>query len=72
MTPLPPPTKNYQVPHSSTKQIHQQAPTNFRSSVSSHSDIFNKTEEQKLNFGNSYSMKSHMSESINKIKKTNF
>lgn len=67
MTPLPPPTKSYQVPHSSTKQIHQQTPSNFRSSVSSHSDIFNKTEEQKLNFGNALFIKSTYYNHRNKI-----
>lgn len=51
MIPMPPPAnKNSHVSHSSSKHM-QPVPGNFRSSVSSHSDIFNKAEEQKLNFG---------------------
>lgn len=44
--------KNYQASQSSSKQAQQQLlPGNYRSSMSSHSDIFMKADEQKINFG---------------------
>lgn len=45
--------KNYQASQSSSKpaQQQQQLPANYRSSMSSHSDIFMKADEQKINFG---------------------
>lgn len=42
--------KNYQPSQSSSKQL-QPMPSNYRSSMSSHSDIFMKADEQKINFG---------------------
>lgn len=43
-------SKNYQASQSSSKPS-QQLPGNYRSSMSSHSDIFMKVDEQKINFG---------------------
>lgn len=43
--------KNYQAPHSSSKPTTQQIAENILPSVSSHSDIFNKVDQRKLNLG---------------------
>lgn len=50
--------KNYQASQASSKPTQQQQlPTNYRSSMSSHSDIFMKADEQKINFGKKISNK---------------
>lgn len=47
--------KNYQASYASSRatpqQHQQQQPGKYRSSMSSHSDIFMKVDEQKINFG---------------------